>query len=87
MVKLSNERRGELEARLNLLENAQAVKDVTFTTADILANFRENWATLDNGKRQIFIQKFIKKILMHSEAQEGEYHNRVIVDDIQFNDF
>ena len=87
MVKISNERRGELEARLILLENAQTAKDVTFTAADIVANFRENWTALDNGQRQLFIQKFVKKIIMHSEKQAGEYHSKVVVDDVIFNEF
>ena len=87
MVKLSNERRGELQARLILLENAQAVKDVIFTPQDIIANFRENWAALDNEQRQEFLRKFIKKIVIHSEKAEGGYFNEVVIDEIVFNEF
>ncbi|MDL2273401.1 recombinase family protein [Oscillospiraceae bacterium OttesenSCG-928-G22] len=87
MVKLSNERRGELQARLILLENAQAAQDVSFTAADIVMNFRENWAALDNEQRQAFLQKFIKKIVIHSEKAADGYHNEVIIDDVIFNKF
>jgi site-specific DNA recombinase len=82
MVKISNERRGELQARLILLESAQAAQDVTFTAADIVTNFRDNWAALDNEQRQEFIQKFIKKIVIHHENIEGKYFGEVV-----FNEF
>ena len=87
MVKLSNERRGELQARLVLLENAQAAQDTTYTAADIITNFRKNWAALDNEQRQAFLQKFIKKIVIHSEKAEGGYFNNVVIDEVVFNEF
>jgi len=62
MVKISNERRGELEARLILLQNAQQEKAVIYTVSDIIANFRDNWAVLDGEQRLQFVQKFIKKL-------------------------
>jgi len=87
MVKLSNERRGELQARLRLLENAQAAQDVTFTAADIITNFRENWTALNNEQRQAFLQKFIKRIVIHSEKADGGYFNEVVIDEVVFNEF
>ena len=87
MVKLSNERRGELQARLILLENAQAAQGVSVTAADIITNFRENWAALNNEQRQAFLQKFIKKIVIHSEKADGGYFNEVIIDEVVFNEF
>ncbi len=87
MVKVSNERRGELQARSILLESAQAAHDVSFTAADIVMNFRENWAALDNEQRQAFLHKFVKKIMIHSEKAEGGYFNDVLIDEVVFNEF
>lgn len=87
MVKLSNERRGELQARLILLENAQAAQDTTYTTVDIITNFRENWTALNNEQRQEFLHKFIKKIAIHSEKASGGYFNNVVIDEVIFNEF
>lgn len=87
MVKISNERRGKLQARLRLLENAQAAQDTTYTAADIITNFRENWAALDNEQRQAFLHRFVKKIVMHSEKAEGGYFNDVVIDEVVFNEF
>ena len=87
MVKLSNERRGELETRLILLQNAQAENNITFTAAEIITNLRENWTALNNEQRQEFIQKFIKKIVIRAEKQNGKHHNEVIIDDVLFNEF
>jgi DNA-directed RNA polymerase subunit N (RpoN/RPB10) len=87
MVKVSNERRGELEARKALLENAQAAKDVVYTTSDIIANFRDNWKALNGEQRQQFVQKFVKKVITRCEAPKGAKNSEVIVDDIIFNEF
>jgi hypothetical protein len=87
MVRLSNERRGELEARLILLQNAQKEKAITYTAKDIITNFRENWSALNNIQRQQFVQKFFKKVTIHNEAPNGEYHGEVVIDEILFNEF
>jgi site-specific DNA recombinase len=88
MVKMGNERRGELEARQALLQSAQAAKDVIYTASDIVANFRKSWAVLDNERRQQFIQKFIKKIVIHRAAPSGEKKlGAIVIDDIVFNEF
>jgi site-specific DNA recombinase len=87
MVRLSNERRGELETRLTMLENAQKAKDAGFTVSDIIANFREHWAVMDNGQRQQFVQKFVKKLVVHSEVQSNGFLGNVVIDDLLFNEF
>jgi len=87
MVKLSNERRGELETRLKLLQNAQQEKSITYTTADIIDSFRESWKTLDNEQRQQFVQKFIKKMTVHSNTENGKWKSEVVIDEILFNSF
>jgi len=87
MVKIGNERRVELEARQALLQNAQKAA-VVYTPSDIVENFRENWNVLDNEQRQQFIQKFIKKIIIHRAAPSGdEKLGRIVIDEVVFNEF
>jgi site-specific DNA recombinase len=87
MAKIGNERRKELMARLEQLEHVEQSKLVRFNKAEIVANFRENWIALDNNQRQQFIQKFIKKIVVHSESPTAGRFNEVIIDEIVFNEF
>jgi site-specific DNA recombinase len=85
MVKASNERRGELESRLILLQNAQKEKSITYNTKDIITNFRKNWGKLKNEERLKFMQKFIKKVIVYSNPEK--YHGDIIIDEILFNAF
>jgi site-specific DNA recombinase len=87
MVKAGNERRGELEARQALLQNAQAEKEVVYNASDIVTNFRENWTVLNNEQRQQFIKKFIKKIIFHRAERSGTRLGEVIIDEVVFNEF
>ena len=87
MVKIGNERRGELEARQALLENAQTAKEVIYTPSDIVASFRDNWTVLDNEQRQQFVKKFAKKITARHENPASATKSEVVIDDIVFHAF
>jgi len=88
MVKVSNERRSVLEARLGILTSENENLEVRYSKAEIVANFRDNWKTLDNEQRLQFVQKFIKKITIHSEAQRNNIiHGNVVIGEVIFNEF
>lgn len=87
MVKVGNERRGELEARLHLLKSVSKPLIEIYTKAEIITNFRDNWQTLNNEKRQQFIQKFIKKIVVHSVPDKTGRFRDVIIDEVLFNEY
>jgi len=87
MVKLSNQRRSELETRLNFLQKTAPNMVNKYTAENIVSNFREQWAVLDNEQRQQFVQKFIKRIVMHGETPKAGRINEAVIDDILFNDF
>lgn len=87
MVKVGNERKIELEARLAQIEKAADTQRVRFSEAEIISNVREHWQYLDNSQRQQFLQKFIKKIVVHSEPSPTGGQNNVIIDAIMFNEF
>ena len=87
MVKISNERRVELEARQVIMQSAQKGKDVIFTTSDIVANFRKNWTALDNDQRQQFIHKFVRSIALHCDKSKSVYRGVISIKEIVFNEF
>jgi site-specific DNA recombinase len=81
MVRLSSGRHGELKSRLDFLQNVQQSTAASYTKADIVTNLRENWSVLDNDQRQQFVQKFIRKIVVHSNRRA------VVIDGVEFNEF
>lgn len=87
MVKISSQRRNDLESRLNLLENDEVTRESLYSKSEIVANFRENWQTLDNEQRLQFVQKFIKKMVVRSHAPNGEIYGQIVIDEIVFNEF
>jgi len=87
MLKKSNERKNELTKRLSLLEKAEDTSEYSFDPQEIKANLFDNWTKLDNDQRQQFIQRFISKILVHGEATTGYIRDKIIIDDLQLNEF
>ena len=45
----------------------------------------DNWQAMSNEQRLQFMQKFVKKIVVHGETYEGQYFNRIVIDEIVFN--
>ncbi|GHU53604.1 integrase [Clostridia bacterium] len=87
MAGVGTERKNELKARLERLERIEQTRQVRYTRAEIVNNVRDNWKALDDGQRQQFVQKFIKKIVVHSEPPKEGRRNDVIIDEIVFNEF
>jgi hypothetical protein len=86
MVKISNQRRVELDARMTQLEINETAKTTRIDKREIVANFKTNWQTLNNDKRLKFVQKFVKKIIVHGEKIPGT-HRKIVIGDIEFNEF
>lgn len=87
MIKLSNVRRVELETRLNLLQKTTQDVVYKYSVKEIVSDFREQWAVLNNEQRQQFVQKFVKKIVMHGELPTKGNINEAVIGDILFNEF
>ncbi len=87
MIKISNEKRNQLEIRLNLLNQKEENQEVIVSRADILASFKDNWNVLNQEERQQFLHKFIKKIVVHNEKQKDEHYGRVVIDSMEFYEF
>ena len=86
MVKVSNQRRVELDARLTQLQNSETAKSIRYDRQEIVDSFKANWKTLDNDHRLKFIQKFVQKIVVYGEKIPGT-HRKIVIDEILFNDF
>jgi len=87
MVKLGNDRKEELTARSNLLQNIEASMESRQNKKEIVANLRENWGELNNEQRLQFLQKFVKKMVVRKESRPGERYGVAVIDELEFNDF
>ena len=87
MLKMSNERKTELTIRLSILEKAEDIDEYNQTPQEIKANLFDNWVKLDNDQRQQFLIRFINKITVHGEAQKGYIRDKIVIDDLMFNEF
>ena len=87
MTKFNNEKRTALQTRLNHLQNKQQSSTSQQNTKEILQNFKENWRKLNNNQRQVFVQKFIKKIVFHNEPCQDKLQGEIVISEIEFNDF
>lgn len=87
MTTVGNERRKELETRLEQLQRVLQTRTVFFNKSEIAANVRANWQVMDDTERQQFIQKFVYKIMAHSEPPQVGRFNDVIIEDVLFNEY
>jgi site-specific DNA recombinase len=87
MVKRGNDRKAQLEARLNILQNVEASIESRQSRQEIVANLRENWGQLNNEQRLQFLQKFVKKMVVRKETIPGERYGIAVIDEIVFNEF
>jgi len=87
MTTVGNERRKELETRLDQLHKVQENKRIRYNQSEIVANVLTHWQVMDNAERQQFVQKFVEKIVIHAEPPKASRFNEVVIDDVQFNEF
>ena len=87
MSKVGKERLKELKERLEQVNRADEHKRIRYNKAEIMENILEHWQVMDNSERQQFIQKFVKKIAVHAKPPKIGKSNRVIIDEVVFNEF
>ena len=86
MITLLNEKYESQEEELqrvkskipNTTENSNILKE------DIILNLKENWDYLNNNEKMIFLQRFIKKIVINIE-KESKNLNIVNIKELEFN--
>jgi len=86
MIKAFNEK---YEALDNELQYKKAELTTTaempkIFSADIVANLKQNWERLNNAERMMFLQRFIKRINITVEREQGK-NSEVRIDGIEFH--
>jgi len=86
MMDILNEKYDVLESELQRAkkELEKGGETSNYSHEDIIINLKENWEYLDNKDKQIFIQRFIKKIVITVEKERANW-NTVRIDELVFN--
>jgi site-specific DNA recombinase len=87
MIKIGTEKRHELEIHQSLLTTKTQKSEALINKTDIIANLKENWKLLNNKERLQFIQKFIKKMVVHKEYNGDDRFGTLIISELKFNEF
>ncbi|MCL1858876.1 MAG: recombinase family protein [Oscillospiraceae bacterium] len=74
----------ENELRLIKTETPTITSTSKISKEDIIANIKENWDYLNNTERMMFVQRFMKKIVINVEKERHNF-NKVKVENIEFN--
>jgi len=86
MIKMFNENYDVLESELQQkkaeLPTISRIPEVL--PEDIITNLKENWEHLNNNERMIFLQRFVKKIILSVEKENGKT-SAVKITEIVFN--
>jgi hypothetical protein len=59
-------------------------EEPSISRADIVTDFRENWASLSNLEKRQFLTKFIKKIVLVNEPIEGTNKGHTVITSVEF---
>jgi len=60
-------------------------EEPTIKREDIVSDLKKNWQYLSISEKRQFLTKFVQKIVIVSEKQEGQYHGTVKILDIKFH--
>lgn len=82
MKTMVDKEKAAINAELEKLR--QTEDEPQINKADIINNFRENWAFLSAGERRQFLLQFMKKITLVVEKQEGVHLGNVKILDVEF---
>jgi len=84
LLEISNTKCAALESEIqNLTAEISVEEDSAICHEDIITNLKENWSYLNNKERMIFLQRFIKKIVMVVE-KERVRSNIAIIKKVEF---
>ncbi|MCL2354398.1 MAG: recombinase family protein [Oscillospiraceae bacterium] len=86
MLEISNKKSEVLENEIQKLstEMAEVKEDDSISNKDVILNLKENWEYLNNKERMIFLQKFVKKIVVAVEKEKTR-SNIAIIKQVEFN--
>ena len=86
MIDILNEKFEALENELQRAKKDMQVEDNSpnISYEDIILNLKENWNYLDNKERMIFLQRFVKKIVI-KVVKERVNSNVATIEEVVFN--
>ena len=86
MIEMFNENFEVLENEIQRkkAELATGTEKPKLLPEDVILNLKQNWDKLNNGERMIFLQKFVKRIIITVEKVTFS-SNRVRIDGIEFH--
>ena len=86
LLNILNRKYEMLECELEKAESEMRNKpnDFALTHEDIIENLKENWQYLDNKERMMFLQKFVKKVVIAVERERAN-SNVVRIEEVVYN--
>jgi len=85
MIDILNEKFEALEKEIQRAKRELPEEEInTLSHEDIIINLKENWKCLDNKERMMFLQEFVKKIVINIE-KERVNSNVIRIEEIIFN--
>jgi len=85
MLKVLNEKCDVLELELENMKSIISEKsEEIISKEDIILDIKENWTYLNNSEKMMFLQKFVKKIVMTVEKYNKNFCTAVI-QSVEFN--
>ena len=84
LIDISNQKCSALESEIEKAKSQIGTQPQNkFSDKDIILNIKENWQYLNNDERMIFLQKFVKKIVIDT-TKTGKWSTCEIID-VEFN--
>ena len=86
MVRILNEKCDSLELELENMKHStqEEQKSDLLSKEDVIADLKGNWNYLSNSERMMFLQKFVKKIII-TVKKYGATNCEAVVENILFN--
>lgn len=86
MLDILNKKYEVLEMELQKAKEDMPIKEETSNVSheDIILNFKENWGYLDNKERMMFLQRFVKRIVVTVEKEKAN-SNVAKIEEVIFN--
>ena len=84
MLKVVDKKHYVLEQEISNLKAQEEVKSAVITEKDLMRSLKDNWNYLNNNERMMFVQRFMKKIIVTVE-KESRNSSIAIIDGIEFD--
>ena len=84
LIEISNQKCAGLEQEIEIAKSKITEQTPPeLTEKDVILNLKENWEYLNNNERMMFLQKFVKKIIVDTK-REGKWSTCEITG-VEFN--